>query len=228
MRFITIESAGKFAGILTVSVAALALCGAGAQANESGFTAHHLVPAEPYAQEAKTLPSAEKMELRKYLDYEQREPCQGYQPTPQEFVESGCRLSVNRPPPPVAEVPPRAAEPVQGLRPVIAHYTVYFDHDRSNIRPDGQDTLARVAREIKEYTPFEVTIAGHADRSGSSEYNEALSKKRAQTVSAALTGAGVPNRILEKLAYGETDPAIPTPDGVQLEENRRVVIQFRK
>ena len=73
-----------------------------------------------------------------------------------------------------------------------------------------------------------MTIAGYTDRSGTDDYNYDLSRKRAEAVSWALTNLGIPNRVLGQEAHGETNPAVPTPDGVKLEENRRVEVQFRK
>ncbi|HEY8189315.1 MAG TPA: OmpA family protein [Micavibrio sp.] len=188
----------------------------------NNFTAHHLVPQMPYAEEANRLSAPEKLELREYLDYEMdREPCQNYRMPPQPFVTNWCdrnetAKSVSR------------STTVTTTRQVVAEYVIYFDHDRSNVRESEEATLARVANEIKKYQPYEVTILGFADRSGAVDYNLGLSQRRAQSVSAALKGRGIPNRVMDKEAFGESHPAVPTPDGVRLEENRRVVIQFRK
>jgi outer membrane protein OmpA-like peptidoglycan-associated protein len=191
------------------------------------FTAHHLVPQMPYAAEAERLSAPEKLELREYLDYEMdREPCQNYRVPPQPFVTNWCNRGGT-----VKGVSRRTSTTVtttETLRPVVAEYVIYFDHDRSNIRESEEATLARVASELRKYQPYEVTIQGFADRSGSADYNLALSQRRAQSVSSALTEVGIPNRVMDKEAYGESHPAVPTPDGVRLEENRRVVIQFRK
>lgn len=216
--------------LLAASTVIIALPGTVAYANDGGLTPHHLVPPEPYAETANNLPPDEKLELREYLDYEQREPCQNYQPAPQPFTESHCDLHENRMPERAAPVvtQPAMVETMPKLRPVIADYTIYFDHDRHNIRSSEQPILDKVASEIKTYTPYEVTIAGYADRSGAADYNVQLSKKRADAVSRRLTAMGIPNRILDEEAYGESNPAVPTPDGVRLEENRRTVIQFRK
>jgi outer membrane protein OmpA-like peptidoglycan-associated protein len=198
-------------------------------AADNDFTAHHLVPAEPYAQKARQLPGEEKLELREYLKYQQREPCQGYRPVPQPFVEDGCGLKAK-----LLKAPPLVIEETQtqttipGLRPIIAEYKLYFDFDRYNIRDSEQPTLTKISEEIKKYQPFEVTIAGYTDRSGTDDYNYDLSRKRAEAVSWALTNLGIPNRVLGQEAHGETNPAVPTPDGVKLEENRRVEVQFRK
>lgn len=191
-----------------------------------GFTSHYSVSSQPYAEFAENLTDSQKLKLREYLDYEAREPCQNYQEVPEGFVKDGCRLAVIQEAP-AATVEETAAAPTE-LRPVVKSYTIHFDHDKYAIRLSEAETVDLVAEEIKTYEPHEVTIAGHADRSGAADYNMDLSQKRAQSVSKALTEKGVQNRILDQEAFGESDLAVQTDDGVKLEENRRVEIQFRK
>jgi outer membrane protein OmpA-like peptidoglycan-associated protein len=222
--------------ILMTGAAAVLLCPAASALAEhndapNGVPVHHLVPPEPYAAKAMALPVDKKLELREYLDYEQREPCQNYQKPPQPFIKDGCELKVREKVMPhrhVVQTRTETVTTIRGLRPVIADYKIYFDFDRFNIRESEEATLRKVTSEIKTYQPYEATIAGYADRSGPNDYNFALSRKRADSVSQALTALGIPNRVLDEEAHGEEDPAVPTPDGVKLEENRRVEIQFRK
>ncbi len=210
------------------TAAALGLMISTAHADRGHFTSHHMVPAKDYAPYAKKLPANDKLELHEYLNYEEREPCQGYQRPPQAFVDDGCGLDRKRPKAEQKFVAERVETRTAGLRPVVSDYTIYFDHDEHDIRASEQSTLDQVAREIKKFEPYEVTVEGHADRSGPADYNVMLSQKRAQTVSDALTDRGIPNRVLDEEARGESDPAVATKDGVRLQENRRVEIQFRK
>jgi OmpA-OmpF porin, OOP family len=200
-----------------------------AYAADNHFTPHYLVAGERYAPQASRLPAEEKLRLYEYLNYEEREPCQNYREKPQSFIDNGCSMKATIQPLPARIIKETRVEKTTiKLRPIIAEYKVYFDFDRFNIRDSEKPTLERVAAEISKYEPLEVTIAGYTDRSGTDEYNIALSRKRAEAISWALTEMGIPNRILDQEAHGEADPAIPTPDGVRLEENRRVEIQFRK
>lgn len=216
------------------TAAALGLMISTAHAQGAPFTSHHLVPYEDYAAQAAQLSGSEKLELRQYLNYEDREPCQGYRVPPQPFVHDRCHYIVKEEVVKTVQTrrveTTRRVEPARTreLRPVIADYTIYFDFDRSNIRASEQSTLETVAREIRQYEPYEVTVVGHTDRSGPSAYNDRLSQRRAQAVSDALHNRGIPNRIIDQEAMGENDPAVPTADGVKLQENRRVEIQFRK
>ena len=164
--------------------------------------------------------AAQEREWRLYQQYEEREPCQNYRTPPLGWVRVGCDL--------------HRMNPSAGNRTtvydseVLSSYDVNFAFDRATIEPDAVLVLDRIAREIRAYQPSEVTVAGYADRAGAAAYNMALSKRRADAVSKALSERGVPNRITNEYAFGENDPVIETRDGVPLRENRRVRIEFRK
>jgi outer membrane protein OmpA-like peptidoglycan-associated protein len=69
-----------------------------------------------------------------------------------------------------------------------------------------------------------ISATGHADRAGPEDYNMALSLRRADSVRAALIAGGVPADKITVAGRGESEPAVPTPDGVKEQANRRVVI----
>lgn len=173
----------------------------------------------------------DSISLRRYLEYEQREPCQHYKRPPVGFVLKGCDLvRVSRQ---VQEeektiVETTKQETVTSLNEVLIAYQVNFALDSSRLEQAGLEVLNNVARDIKRYNPSEVLIAGHTDRSGSDDYNMALSRRRSEAVAAALNDRGITTRIFDERAYGESAPAIVTPDGVVQAENRRVVINFMK
>lgn len=151
-----------------------------------------------------------------YMEYEQREPCQYYRVVPPSLMAV-----------PVCDRTVAADGPMK-LLPVVASYTIYFDFDKSNIRKNQWGVLDQVVREMNVYHPTQVTVVGHTDTSGSMDYNRTLSAKRADSVSKELTARNIANFYLDEQAMGEENLAVPTPDGTRLEENRRVVIQFRK
>ncbi len=80
---------------------------------------------------------------------------------------------------------------------------------------------------INKTQSTDVSVIGHADRSGSKEYNFTLSTKRAQTVRDLLVEKGVDPAILEVTSYGEANPLVPTPDNVKEPKNRRVEVIIR-
>jgi len=210
---------------IILSSAAIVTMGAG-PVTAAGFTSHHAVDGKPYENYAEQLPAEQKLELRNYLDYTDREPCQNYRPAPEGFVKVGCHLEPASGMRDVVQV----REPVDNLRirNILTDYEINFAFDSAAVGSSATGTLDRIAREIEEYDPREVTVAGHADKAGPSDYNVDLSQRRAEAVSEALNDRGIENRIIDKEAYGENKPAVDTRDGVALRENRRVVVEFRK
>lgn len=177
-----------------------------------------------------------KHEWQVFLEYNlRREPCQHYQNPPEGYVLKGC--DVYREYEVVAE--PQSTmtktETVTRAEPTIAvippdnlTYTIYFDHDKSSIKQDQREMLAKAANAIKKRNPDEVTVSGYAATSGTENYNQGLSERRAQTVAHELANHGIIGNTIEQKAYGETHLAVPTADGDREPANRRVVIYFKR
>lgn len=123
------------------------------------------------------------------------------------------------PPPPQAAAPPPPPPP-----PPQHTFNVFFDWDRANITPEGQQIVEAAAATYKSEPPVPVQVTGHTDTSGSPAYNLGLSQQRAQNVSAALAQAGVPQSAMTVTGVGENDLKVPTPPGVREPQNRRVEI----
>ncbi|MBX6323191.1 MAG: OmpA family protein [Rhodospirillaceae bacterium] len=103
-------------------------------------------------------------------------------------------------------------------------YIVLFDFDRANIRPDGQQVINRVLADAKAKGTPQISVTGHADRAGPADYNLALSLRRADAVRQALIAGGISADQITVSGRGEEEPAVPTPDGVREQANRRVEI----
>lgn len=164
----------------------------------------------------------------RFFEYEHREHCQGYVDPPKGWVYERCHLvpasaEVTQTQTTVTQIEP-AAGPAQtyDMRSVL----VYFDWDKDNIRADQRQKVDEAAANIIQSRTNAVTIDGHADASGPNDYNMGLSARRAETIENALVAQGVNPAIIVKNARGEEDLAVPTADGVRLEANRRVNIQF--
>lgn len=112
-----------------------------------------------------------------------------------------------------------AAKPIQNIS-----FTVYFDFDSSALKQEAQPTLQQAIAEFNRRTNARVDVAGHTDRAGSTEYNSALSKRRADAVAKALSARGVTSGRIDEAALGELVADVPTKDGVREPLNRRVVI----
>ena len=103
-------------------------------------------------------------------------------------------------------------------------YILLFDFDKYNIRKDAQAVLEQVLADAKKMGTVHVTNTGHTDRAGSEEYNMALSLRRADAVRDALIKGGIPADAITTAGRGESEPAVPTADGVKEQANRRVEI----
>jgi OOP family OmpA-OmpF porin len=126
------------------------------------------------------------------------------------------------------EGPPVPAATAQPAPPPAAReYRVYFEFNRSNLLPEAQQILQRVTQESRSDQGVRIVLVGKADRSGTDDYNMALSKKRADTVRAFLERAGVPAARIQESWVGEREPPVPTPDGVREPRNRVVEINLR-
>jgi outer membrane protein OmpA-like peptidoglycan-associated protein len=145
------------------------------------------------------------------------------------MVMVGLRYTFAPPPPPpmqpAAAPPPPAPAPAPA--PLARSFLVFFDFDRSDITQDARKVIQQAADNSKKAGGVtRITLTGHADRSGSAQYNMRLSQRRADAVKAELVKLGIPAGDIVTVAKGETDPLVPTADGVREPRNRRVEIVF--
>jgi len=94
-----------------------------------------------------------------------------------------------------------------------------FALNSADLKPEAVSDLNRVATVLNEYPQTTIRVEGHTDASGSVEYNQTLSERRAQTVKNALAQRGVASSRMEAVGYGKSR-LISSDDAV----NRRVVI----
>lgn len=123
--------------------------------------------------------------------------------------------------------PPEVVPTPQFPEPVPEQYTIYFDFDKASINFDAKQVLSTVTAILKDISNYTIKLEGHADRSGSDKYNQALSEKRVVSVRNALKENGIDANKITSLAYGERKPKIPTKDGVKSRLNRRVEIVIK-
>jgi OOP family OmpA-OmpF porin len=124
----------------------------------------------------------------------------------------------------MANLAPKAEAMVPTAEPHT--YLVLFDFDKSNIREDARAVINQVLADAAAQGIGSVNISatGHADRSGSVDYNIALSMRRADAVREALIAGGVAADAITVAGRGESENAVPTEDGVKEQANRRVEI----
>jgi OOP family OmpA-OmpF porin len=117
-----------------------------------------------------------------------------------------------------------ALQPAPIAQPAPPVYIVLFDFDRADIRPDGQAVINDVIADAQTRGTPAISVTGHADRSGPADYNLALSLRPADAVREALIAGGIAPEQITVAGRGEEEPAVPTPDGVREQANRRVEI----
>jgi OOP family OmpA-OmpF porin len=102
-------------------------------------------------------------------------------------------------------------------------HIILFDSDNAN--PDRSAIDQIVADVRTNYgSVYAISVTGHADRAGPADYNLALSLARAEAVDYLLILKGIPRDAITIAGRGETEPAVPTADGVSEPANRRVVV----
>src|SRR5258708_4199646 len=123
-------------------------------------------------------------------------------------------VNVAAPPPPP---PPPAPEPDfnQEVR------DAYFDYDKADIRPDARTALSKTADFLKSKPSIKVTIEGHCDERGSTEYNLGLGVRRANAVKQYLESLGVPADRLNTTSFGKEKPFCTESNEACWQQNRR-------
>ena len=101
---------------------------------------------------------------------------------------------------------------------------MFFDWDKSDLTDRARQIIADAAQASTHVQTTQIEVDGHADLSGTPQYNQGLSMRRAQAVGSELVKDGVPQNIIMIQAFGDTRPLVPTARGVREPQNRRVEI----
>jgi peptidoglycan-associated lipoprotein len=129
------------------------------------------------------------------------------------------RVTVNEPaPPPVKETPISLTDQQwfdQNVK------DAYFDYDSYELRPDAQQAIAADAKALAQKPTWRVTIQGHADERGSTEYNLTLGDERANAVKNALVAAGVAANRIDVRSFGKEQPFCTESTEGCWQQNRR-------
>jgi outer membrane protein OmpA-like peptidoglycan-associated protein len=79
---------------------------------------------------------------------------------------------------------------------------------------------------LKEYNKTILEVAGHTDNTGSDQYNQALSERRAQSVAQYLESHGVNAQRVMTVGAGETHPIASNDTAEGRQANRRVELSL--
>lgn len=99
-----------------------------------------------------------------------------------------------------------------------------FDTDSDIIRGEAGANLRTLATSLAAYPNTDLMIVGHTDSQGSTEYNQALSQRRAQSVATYLQGHGISSARLRTSGRGEMEPVGTNTTTEGRQQNRRVEV----
>ena len=98
---------------------------------------------------------------------------------------------------------------------------IHFDFDKSDIKPEYRDILAKNAEILKSHPSLNVVVEGHCDEIGTQEYNIALGERRANSTKKYLESLGVKGSELSTISYGMEKPLDPAHTKEAHAKNRR-------
>ena len=121
----------------------------------------------------------------------------------------------------VATAAPPTSEPTQDE---LFHRLVkdaYFDFNKADIRADARTALGETAQYLRNYPTERVTVEGHCDERGSTEYNLALGDRRASAVKQYLVSLGISADRINTVSFGKVKPFCMQSTEDCYQQNRR-------
>lgn len=110
----------------------------------------------------------------------------------------------------------------------VALYGIQFGFDSADLTPESRPTLAEIATYLRANPTVSVVVTGHTDAQGAFDYNVELSRRRAQSVVAALArDFGLAPARLTAFGAGMAAPVASNASDAGRAENRRVEIVRR-
>ena len=103
---------------------------------------------------------------------------------------------------------------------------MFFDFDKADLTAEAATILDAAITAYGNCGMARVMLAGHTDTSGSARYNMGLAERRNASVRSYMTGRGIPDARIMAEAFGESQPRVPTADGVREAQNRRVEVTY--
>ena len=104
---------------------------------------------------------------------------------------------------------------------------VFYDFNRSSLKPDARATLDRQADWLAKYTSVNVQIAGNCDDRGTEEYNLALGQRRANAAADYLKAKGVAGSRMATISYGKDRPTAQGDNEQAWAQNRNAITSVR-
>lgn len=104
---------------------------------------------------------------------------------------------------------------------------VFFDFNKSSLRPDAKATLDKQAAWLAKYATDNVQIAGNCDERGTEEYNLALGNRRANSAASYLKAKGVAAARMTTISYGKDRPTAQGSNEQAWAQNRNAITSVR-
>jgi peptidoglycan-associated lipoprotein len=98
---------------------------------------------------------------------------------------------------------------------------VFFDYDQATLTEASRSLLQKKAGFLQKHREVQITIEGHCDQRGSSEYNLGLGQKRADSVKNYLQDLGIAGGRMSTVSYGKEQPLDPEMTEAAFARNRR-------
>jgi peptidoglycan-associated lipoprotein len=117
--------------------------------------------------------------------------------------------------------PPAADNPTQDQIFNKEVRDAYFDFNKADIRADARTALAKTAQYLRDYPAEKVTIEGHCDERGSTEYNLALGDRRASAAKQYLVSLGISADRINTVSFGKEKPFCMQSTEDCYQQNRR-------
>ena len=131
--------------------------------------------------------------------------------------------------PPVIAIP-KSDSPLTGFVPtegkVVTLGRIYFEHDRIDFMPRALIQLRQLFDFLNRYPDMKVEIIGHTDNTGTTDYNQDLSERRAQAVVAWLVNKGLKRERLTYSGSGSKSPVSTNATAIGRSQNRRVEVKI--
>jgi len=126
-----------------------------------------------------------------------------------------------------AEVKAMFGTTMDALPGVPTSFILYFLEGKDELTPDSTVELEKVFGELKRRPLPDIMVIGHTDTVGGLDYNDKLSRARAERLREMLVGLGIPGERIQAAGRGKRELLVPTEDNVSEARNRRVEINVR-
>jgi OOP family OmpA-OmpF porin len=124
---------------------------------------------------------------------------------------------------PEALAPLPVTEPTQEMMKYCVYLNILFEIEKTDIRPEYRDEVAKVGDFMKKNPTTTAVIEGYTDEVGSDDYNMRLSQQRAESVvNALITDFAIDPSRLSAKGYGKTKPIADNATEEGRQKNRRI------